>query len=78
MKRDGTGWDGTGHDGTDDMWNGLFQGEEVERKISQISSHGTTRSIIFRRTKHGTELLVPFRLVPSHVPNGTKIKYHRA
>ncbi|RXH77892.1 hypothetical protein DVH24_039863 [Malus domestica] len=53
------------------MWKGSFQGEEVERKISQISSHGTTRSTVFRRTKRGTEWLVPFRPVPSHVPNGT-------
>ncbi|KAM1425408.1 hypothetical protein COP1_017844 [Malus domestica] len=45
------------------MWNGSFQEEEVERKISQISSHGTTRSSVFRRTKRGTERLVPFRPV---------------
>ncbi|CAN6550089.1 unnamed protein product [Malus baccata var. baccata] len=51
------------------MWNGSFQGEEVERKISQISSYGTTRSTVFRRIKRGTERLVPFRPVPSHVPN---------
>ncbi|RXI01458.1 hypothetical protein DVH24_014807 [Malus domestica] len=47
------------------------KGEEVERKISQISSHGTTRSTVFRRTKRGTERLILFRPVPSHVPNGT-------
>ncbi|RXI03567.1 hypothetical protein DVH24_004219 [Malus domestica] len=51
------------------MWNRSFQEEEVERKISQISSHGTTRSTVFRCTKRGTERLVPFRPVPSHVPN---------
>ncbi|RXH69460.1 hypothetical protein DVH24_037244 [Malus domestica] len=52
------------------MWNGSFKGKEVEQKISQISSHGTTRSIVFKRTKRGTERLVPFRPVPSHVSNG--------
>ena len=46
------------------MWNGSFHGGEVERKISPISSHGTTRSTVFWPTKRGTE-----RLVPSHVPN---------
>ncbi|KAM2293243.1 hypothetical protein ACFXTI_027881 [Malus domestica] len=55
------------------MWNGSFQGEEVEQKISQILSHGTTRSTVFRRTKCGMEQLVPFRPVPSHVPNGTPV-----
>ena len=49
----------------------VVPGGEVERKISQISSHGTTRSTVFRHTKRGTERLVPFRPVSSHVPNGT-------
>ena len=53
------------------MWNGSFQEVEVEWKISQISSQGTTRSTIFKRTKRGTERLVPLRSVPSHVPNGS-------
>ncbi|RXH76106.1 hypothetical protein DVH24_018994 [Malus domestica] len=44
---------------------GSFQGEEAERKISQISSYGTTHSTVFRRTKRGTERLVSFRPVPS-------------
>ncbi|KAM1483838.1 hypothetical protein ACFXTO_035964 [Malus domestica] len=66
---DGTGRDGTGRDGMEQ--DRIDDEEEVERKISQISSHGTTRSTIFRHTKRGTERLVPFRPVPSHVPNGT-------
>ncbi|CAN6701338.1 unnamed protein product [Malus baccata var. baccata] len=70
-RRDGMRWDGTGRDGTEQ--NGTDD-EEVEQKISQISSHGTTRSTVFRRTKRGTERLVPFRPVPSHVPNTHKIR----
>ncbi|RXI02702.1 hypothetical protein DVH24_002780 [Malus domestica] len=66
--------DRTGRDRTDDMWNGSFQGEEVERKISQISSHRTTRFTVFRRTKRRTERLIPFRPVPSHVPNAFALK----
>ena len=53
------------------MWNESFQEGEMERKISQISSHGTIRSTVFRCTKRGTERPISLRFVPSHVPNGT-------
>ncbi|KAB2617007.1 S ribonuclease [Pyrus ussuriensis x Pyrus communis] len=46
-------------------------GGKVERKFTQNSSRGTTRSTRFRRTKRGTERLVPLCSVPSHVPNST-------
>ncbi|RXH89114.1 hypothetical protein DVH24_006092 [Malus domestica] len=49
----------------------VVPGGEAERKFTQNSSRGTARSIRFRRTKCGTERLVPLRSVPSHVPNGT-------
>ncbi|XP_028959110.1 uncharacterized protein [Malus domestica] len=44
-------------------------GGEVERKNTQNLFRGTARSTHFWRTKRGTERLVPFRPVPSHVPN---------
>ncbi|KAM1082517.1 hypothetical protein EV1_020901 [Malus domestica] len=46
-------------------------GGEVKRKFIQNSFRGTARSIRFKRIKHRTECLVPFRSNPSHVPNGT-------
>ncbi|KAB2598163.1 S ribonuclease [Pyrus ussuriensis x Pyrus communis] len=49
----------------------VVPGGEVERKFTQNSSRGTTRSTCFRHTKRGTERLVPLCSVPSHVPNGT-------
>ncbi|RXH69387.1 hypothetical protein DVH24_037171 [Malus domestica] len=65
----GTGRDGTGRDRTERRrGTNPFQGE-VERKNTQNLSRGTARSIHFWRTKRGTERLVPFRPVPSHVPN---------
>ncbi|RXH84984.1 hypothetical protein DVH24_041752 [Malus domestica] len=42
---------------------------EAERKFTQNSSRGTARSTRFRRTKRGTERLVPLCSVPSYVPN---------
>ncbi|RXH97929.1 hypothetical protein DVH24_010254 [Malus domestica] len=56
------------------MWKRSFQGEEVKRKISQISSHGTTRSTIFRRTKRETEQLVSFRPMYQMVEMSTILK----
>ncbi|KAB2602279.1 S ribonuclease [Pyrus ussuriensis x Pyrus communis] len=53
----------------------LVPGGEVERKFTQNSSRGTARSTRFRRTKRGTEHLVPFCSVPSHVPNGTLVSF---
>ncbi|RXH97139.1 hypothetical protein DVH24_035807 [Malus domestica] len=50
-------------------WNKPVPGGEVERKNTQNLSLGTARSTHFWRTKRGTERLVPFRPVPSHVPN---------
>ncbi|RXH68350.1 hypothetical protein DVH24_030683, partial [Malus domestica] len=50
-------------------WNKPVPGGEVERKNTQNLSRGTARSTHFWRTKRGTERLVPFRPVPSHVPN---------
>ena len=54
------------------MFHGCGTGRsrgEVKRKINQISSHRTTRSTVFRRTKRETERLVPLCSVPSHVPH---------
>ncbi|CAN6558151.1 unnamed protein product [Malus baccata var. baccata] len=45
--------------------------DEAERKFIKNSSHGTMRSTRFTRTIRGTECLVPFRSIPSHVLNGT-------
>ncbi|KAM1334767.1 hypothetical protein ACFX2F_010636 [Malus domestica] len=53
------------------MWNESFQGGKAERKFTQNSSYGTTRSTRFRRTKRGTEHLIPLHSIMSHVPNGT-------
>ncbi|RXH79754.1 hypothetical protein DVH24_040901 [Malus domestica] len=50
-------------------WNKPIPGGEVGRKNTQNLSHGTARSTHFWRTKRGTERLVLFRPVPSHVPN---------
>ncbi|CAN6581495.1 unnamed protein product [Malus baccata var. baccata] len=50
-------------------WNKPVPGGEVGRKNTQNLSRGTARSTHFWRTKRGTERLVPFRPVPSHVPN---------
>ncbi|RXH86964.1 hypothetical protein DVH24_022237 [Malus domestica] len=44
---------------------------KTERKFTQNLSHGTSRSIRFRGTKHGTKRFVPLRSVSSHVPNGS-------
>ncbi|KAB2629566.1 S ribonuclease [Pyrus ussuriensis x Pyrus communis] len=49
----------------------VVPGGEVERKFTQNSSCGIARSTCFRRTKRGTERLVPLCSVSSHVPNGT-------
>ncbi|KAM2441700.1 hypothetical protein PS1_022876 [Malus domestica] len=49
----------------------VVPGGEAERKFTQNSSRGTTRSTSFRRTKEGTECLIPLNFVMSHVPNGT-------
>ncbi|RXH95863.1 hypothetical protein DVH24_008363 [Malus domestica] len=50
----------------------VILGGETERKFTQNLSRRTAHSTRFRRNKRGTEHLVPLRLVPSHVPNGTK------
>ncbi|RXI08718.1 hypothetical protein DVH24_022862 [Malus domestica] len=50
-------------------WNKPVPGGQVGRKNTQNLSRGTARSTHFWRTKRGTERLVPFRPVPSHVPN---------
>ncbi|RXH74579.1 hypothetical protein DVH24_029300 [Malus domestica] len=50
-------------------WNKPVPGGEVGRKNTQNLSRRTARSTHFWRTKRGTERLVPFRPVPSHVPN---------
>ncbi|RXH97637.1 hypothetical protein DVH24_009962 [Malus domestica] len=69
-ERDGTGRDGTERDGTERRrGTNPFQGVEVGRKNTQNLSRGTARSTHFWRTKRGTERLIPFRPVPSHVPN---------
>ncbi|RXH69480.1 hypothetical protein DVH24_037264 [Malus domestica] len=49
----------------------VISGGEAERKFIQNSSHETARSTRFRRTKRGTERLVPLYSVSSHVPKGT-------
>ncbi|CAN6690531.1 unnamed protein product [Malus baccata var. baccata] len=53
----------------------VVPGDEVERKFTQNSSCGTTRSSCFRRTKCRTERLVPLRSVPSRPVPRTK-RYH--
>ncbi|RXH98303.1 hypothetical protein DVH24_010628, partial [Malus domestica] len=49
----------------------VVPGGEEERKFTQNSSRGIACSTHFRRTKRGTERLVPLRFIPAHVPNGT-------
>ncbi|RXH77196.1 hypothetical protein DVH24_023470 [Malus domestica] len=49
----------------------VVPGGEAERKFTQNLSRGIMHFTCFKRTKRRMKRLIPFRSVPSHVPNDT-------